>query len=485
MKFLFPLILFLCFCNTQKHIESESVYGYQYDDDLNIFLVTKLLKNNNLDICINFVGQDDPDVTLNPDYIFNQYIEPHILVALEKWNVLLASHPKWPHHEPIKPNFIISDRCRYNNDTPLKFYIYLTENSFNEISGCNDPTRNGTCRSYAKPHFGSIYLHPGSISDEFTVLHEMGHILGLADTYNREQYIEGLDKHPNSVMNGQLIGDSEEEGHFFGKLSTDDKMGIWALINIALGDQRNCAYDEQKVAASFMKPGFNIQFCQQKSTLSPPKTFTLDAYQVLITPVPIGEVFDQKESCKVKSPQTFKIIETQGDNIKVDLSEIRCINHYGKLVSQGWISNRVGIFSPDEGGSPALKEGFLECPDGFYAEYVGTTGGKICVDRLTKFSLAVVTSDMVSSCLKKFKWYCLFDRWPKEGYLEFRGKNFCPDGTNIDPKSGYCHDGLFAYGPFPKSLLSICRSWPEYKYACDGLKMPLSLTRELMLTWLE
>lgn len=112
--------------------------------------------------------------------------------------------------------------------------------------------------------------------------------------------------------------------------------------------------------------------------------------------------------------------------------------------------NRI---DPRTGGRPL---GAIECPSGFALRTVGTAGGRVCVGPLG--ILGPFTSVMFQKCLA---WgggdaACASNIWDERLALSARGVDLCPDGASFDTTTGYCAEGIHAFGPFPKALVNEC-----------------------------
>jgi hypothetical protein len=104
------------------------------------------------------------------------------------------------------------------------------------------------------------------------------------------------------------------------------------------------------------------------------------------------------------------------------------------------------------GGRPV---GNIECPTGFSLRTVGTAGGRVCVQNTRV--LGPFTSVMVKKCLA---WGgaegCAAKTWNERIALDARGNGLCPDGAFFDNQTGYCAEGVHAFGPFPATLVERC-----------------------------
>lgn len=98
-----------------------------------------------------------------------------------------------------------------------------------------EPHPDGMCASGAAVWDHLILLGPWNRTmevdplDDFTILHEYGHMLGLGDTYRIPGYHDWVGAQPGSVMNGHHA-----------QLTEDDRLGLWATVRAVKTGKRSC-----------------------------------------------------------------------------------------------------------------------------------------------------------------------------------------------------------------------------------------------------
>lgn len=102
--------------------------------------------------------------------------------------------------------------------------------------------------------------------------------------------------------------------------------------------------------------------------------------------------------------------------------------------------------------------GQIECPAGYTLKTLGTEGGQYCSNGTDVWG--PFTEAMINKC---FEWgggaSCRTDRWSESLALRARGTGRCPTGANLDDATGYCVEGINAFGPFPRSLVERCEAF--------------------------
>lgn len=124
--------------------------------------------------------------------------------------------------------------------------------------------------------------------------------------------------------------------------------------------------------------------------------------------------------------------------------------------------------------------GAIECPEGYTLENVGSQGGRMCTDGVNVWG--PFTKAMVTKCLD---WgggdvSCNSDRWNRDLALSTRGTGLCPDGASFDTQTGYCAEGINAFGPFPAPLIEKCESAGGGSSACRSARWNRDFLRSLL-----
>jgi hypothetical protein len=124
--------------------------------------------------------------------------------------------------------------------------------------------------------------------------------------------------------------------------------------------------------------------------------------------------------------------------------------------------------------------GVIECPAGYALESVGSQGGRICTDGVNVWG--PFTKAMVAKCLS---WGggdapCNSDRWGRSVALSARGTALCPEGASFDTGTGYCTEGLNAFGPFPASLIAKCEAAGGGETACRSARWNRDFLKNLL-----
>lgn len=110
----------------------------------------------------------------------------------------------------------------------------------------------------------------------------------------------------------------------------------------------------------------------------------------------------------------------------------------------------------ETGGRPI---GPVVCPAGFEEREVGR--GTLCASNGE--ALGPFTKAMTAGCEGA---YCAGARWPVEVASRLRGGGVCPAGARFDALTGYCAEGVDAFGPFPTPLVDACLAATGESSAC-------------------
>jgi len=131
--------------------------------------------------------------------------------------------------------------------------------------------------------------------------------------------------------------------------------------------------------------------------------------------------------------------------------------------------------SPDPTPDPTPDPGAIECPGDHELTTVNSAGGRLCVDA-ADMALGPFSEAMVDACFDNGGGIpCLFEQWSVELAIDAFGEQFCPVGTARETETGYCHSGGSAYGPFPSSMVVMCKSRGMSTSYCESARWETSI----------
>lgn len=152
--------------------------------------------------------------------------------AARQWISLLAGNEQWSLRSPVTPAFAVQDTECPIGLPGFAVNLWATPEGF-KADYCSRP--NYTCASGAINAYRSLYLGPWNRDapddplNPFVVLHELGHLLGLGDTYRIPGANDWNGVQPPSVMNGESA-----------TLTDDDKLGLWVVLRALKTGHRSC-----------------------------------------------------------------------------------------------------------------------------------------------------------------------------------------------------------------------------------------------------
>ncbi|SMF05323.1 hypothetical protein [Pseudobacteriovorax antillogorgiicola] len=185
-----------------------------------------------LNVVLSYKNFDEP-IGIATD----QMVKDSITRALSDWNNALAEHPDWT-HKNLRVNFVDGDTDDYcTKDDAVDYQSTWWEcRHEDKIKIVIDQKIR---RSYANMWHGMLIIEGQRVfldaSDFYKlVLHEYGHLLGLADTYN-EPGRQELQDQPQAIMNNLWLVDG---------LQRDDEIGIRALWSYLDQDAPYCKIED-------------------------------------------------------------------------------------------------------------------------------------------------------------------------------------------------------------------------------------------------
>jgi hypothetical protein len=136
--------------------------------------------------------------------------------------------------------------------------------------------------------------------------------------------------------------------------------------------------------------------------------------------------------------------------------------------------NRI---DPRTGGRSIGK---LGCPEGYALVPVGTQGGQICSDGTNVWG--PFTRAMIDKCVEFGGGLsaCNSNRWSVAMAVSTRGTGLCPNGASFDAETGYCAEGVDAFGPFPLELVAKCIAANGGQTVCESGRWERNFLRRLL-----
>lgn len=196
-------------------------------------------KTGKLGICIAVYGYERGAATIKV-----AEIQAHIARAIHDWTTLLKGHKKWrPTNVRLqfKSNIDLTETCGKPDspasqgsdpDRDIKIFKWAQQKGFLDFSQ-NYYRQQGfkipVTRSFSLVSQRKVILDHHDENLPFVLLHEIGHLFGVGDTYVETGYQTKIGEHPPSVMNGKSK-----------TLTADDRNGIWSVLDNAINGTHAC-----------------------------------------------------------------------------------------------------------------------------------------------------------------------------------------------------------------------------------------------------
>jgi hypothetical protein len=192
--------------------------------------------HGHLPVCVGLVGFDQTTA----ETVLGQ-VEANITTAMTMWNKQLQGDPLWTLDGDVSPTYSVQvGQCTRVNPQGLNVNVWATVDQF-KTDWCLPNFRDvSLCASGALMNKRTFGLGPwnrgqpddviGGSGGAFTALHELGHLLGLGDTYKTAGINDWTGEQPPSIMNG---GSRTE-------LTDDDKLGVLAVLRALKTGKRDC-----------------------------------------------------------------------------------------------------------------------------------------------------------------------------------------------------------------------------------------------------
>lgn len=172
-------------------------------------------------------------------------------------------------------------------------------------------------------------------------------------------------------------------------------------------------------------------------------------------------------ACAVKNDVRVTVLARQDGSVHVEFPDGGCLDSAGAQVNKGWVTDSwIELENPY---ALETKLGKIGCPKGFELETVGNYGAQFCTDGAR--AMGPFTRQMVADCVK---WGggsgCDKTTWAAKFYKGLRGNGPCPPGAEIDTSTGYCVEGIDAFGPFPEEMVKNCLDQGQSAATCNGAR---------------
>jgi hypothetical protein len=467
------LTLFIMVLNSCVKKETSKVkFGLLEQVTLKASVLAELLKHNKLEVCVTF-----PDIESAEDAekLFVQEVKGNIINSIQRWNVLIASSPRWPHKSAANMEIVRKEKCDILAKG-VKFFVWTQQNRYEkETKRCQDILKKGnrkTCPSSTNPSRKVVNISANSRRFNATYMHEFGHLLGLADTYVEAGRQEDLGDQPQSIMNKEYVLDGETQSGNSARFSRDDEAAAHLILELILDGPSECP-EGYEIIHPDLGSRKNRLYCLPNEKA---QKFLID-----VKSAPLWTAFDQdsEEACEVPTGTVLKIKSHKKRWLEVEVPQ-GCLSDQNSL----WTLASYGFYFPNEKASPTLLQGFTPCPKDFERVPVGNRGASFC-KRGTE-ALAIVTTKMQTECNKQGFKFCSQPLWPVETFLSLRSRSFCATGSLIDFKSGYCIEEKQAHGPFPRKLIELCKARSQNPdLECQTLRMQRTLFNAVIAEWFE
>lgn len=153
--------------------------------------------------------------------------------AMTSWNNLLAGNSEWSVRR-IAPSISMQNSECAPTTGDFRINVWRDARTFtSSFCGrrpswvCASSTSTGTRTMNIGPVNRGA---PASVYDSYTLLHELGHLLGMADTYRISGSHDWIGAQPPSVMNRGSLS-----------LTRDDQLGLWVALRAVKTGVRSCS----------------------------------------------------------------------------------------------------------------------------------------------------------------------------------------------------------------------------------------------------
>lgn len=213
-----------------------SLMGPEYEVRTNSLMLA-MDEKPQLAVCVKTIGQAEFDLG------DQEMLEQLAVKGLLAWNELL--------NEPAPIS-----------EDPTMIFPPWKKSFLQIVASCVEPDLTIEVNNTAHNSYGDISKHKilfwqEHMSDaEFTITHELGHIMGLGDTYTKFGYQVPLGQ-PRGIMGGRVGNEI--------KFSSDDRAAVWNVWRYVKNDDDRCGpgYDEGTARENF----YHSKFCVPQKIL--------------------------------------------------------------------------------------------------------------------------------------------------------------------------------------------------------------------------
>ena len=251
---------FLISCTKESSQKNTSELKYSINKrDLKGSLLAYIKDERSPKFCVVSIGGDRIARMANE-------VRLNIEISMDKWFDIAKEHRSWPEpNKRLNIQFSFSQGSTEDCDrfTNIFVWTYEHKSDFEKIGTKIERSHAVVLFSLNDPLKAMIHLQPGDEYGDAIVGHELGHALGLGDTYKEDGYIEGGLPQPPSSMNGES-DDVDFDGYPSLNPSQDDYEGIHAILDYYEGRATFCREGYKVDSTVKVKPGFDLAFCAKK-----------------------------------------------------------------------------------------------------------------------------------------------------------------------------------------------------------------------------
>lgn len=213
-------------CKVRKQANESDIKFAVLGSATNSILKTLHEQNGKLDVCLGMVGFTDAELDQAA-----KFFERSAKTAVGAFYDALADHPDW--RTTPRPELTFNRtraRC-VGTLGVLSISVWKDKEQF-KTDRCTD---DWACSSHSVTQFHEIVVGPinrgveETIYNDYTILHEFGHLAGLGDTYKIPRFHDWNGEQPASLMNGKAT-----------TIQDDDRKGLWAMWQFLKTGTRSC-----------------------------------------------------------------------------------------------------------------------------------------------------------------------------------------------------------------------------------------------------
>lgn len=228
-----PVALLALGCIKLKDDKSKPHFVLLGKEKLKNSILPQLAADKDIVLCTRVIGNDDSSRQRDL-----HRLNIAVTKALRTWLASLAKIPGWPATNEKNITFLCNGQQRLD----IEFFQdirsfkakYPFESSFSDMANKRISLHPADIDYLIESDF---VQKDANLALEFVVLHELGHQIGLGDTYDKLSYISPIGEHGVSVMHG---GNGIENKKSVLMPSLDDQAALRALYDFLATGNLSC-----------------------------------------------------------------------------------------------------------------------------------------------------------------------------------------------------------------------------------------------------